>query len=61
MRCTRRGFVQGSLLWGGSLLLPSAVWPAAPKKEEPWQPAYARLESQGKLAAKIDEAYSIFE
>ena len=61
MRCTRRDFLNGSVLAGASWLFPSTLWPAASKKESAWQPAYQILEKQGKLVAKIKEAYRIFE
>ena len=61
MAITRRDFIRDSLLLGGSLFFMPASLHAARKKEEPWVPAYARLEGEGKLAQRIEEAYSIFE
>jgi putative pyruvate formate lyase activating enzyme len=60
MDTTRREFIKNFLLVGGSLLISSAPLYAA-KKEESWQPAYAKLEQEGKFAQKIEEAYGIFK
>ncbi len=57
-------------LAGGAWLLKAcapekdpALEPAAEPKKPfgEWQPAYAKLEAEGKLAGRIDKAYSIFE
>ena len=46
---------------GGSLLFsPSPVY-ALVQKEQQWYPAYGKLEKEGKLAERVEEAYSIFE
>jgi putative pyruvate formate lyase activating enzyme len=59
-RLTRRDFVKNSILLGGSLLLaPTAL--CAEKSEEEWLPAYAKLEQEGQLARRVQEAYAIFE
>lgn len=58
---TRRDFIKRSLLSGSLLLLPATSSPAEPKKQEPWRPAYAKLESQGKLAERVKQAYALFE
>ena len=61
MNISRRNFLRGSLILGGSLLLPQYS-NAATKTEDPqWQPAYAKLEQDGKLAERVEAAYSIFE
>lgn len=50
-------------LTGGSVLLKAC----APQLDEPdansgqWQPAYAKLDAEGVLAKRIEQAYSIFE
>jgi putative pyruvate formate lyase activating enzyme len=61
MAITRRDFIKHFFFLGGSLLLSSTPLFAARKKEEPWVPAYARLEGEGALAQRIEEAYGIFE
>ncbi|MFC1491810.1 radical SAM protein [Nitrospinota bacterium] len=54
----RRDFIIRSLLLGGSLLIGPV--PVLAKRKE-WQPAYAKLEREGKFAERIDQAYSIFQ
>jgi putative pyruvate formate lyase activating enzyme len=61
MKFTRRDFIKNSLLLGSSLLLSPAPSHATSKKEEPWIPAYEKLEKQGKFAERIKQAYAIFE
>lgn len=61
MAITRRDFITYSFLLTGSLLLSSTPLFAARKKDDPWIPAYARLEDEGDLAQRIEQAYSIFE
>ena len=61
MGFTRRNFIKGCLIVGGPpLLLPKGLH-GLQKKEEPWQPGYAKLEKEGKLARRIEQAYGIFE
>jgi putative pyruvate formate lyase activating enzyme len=61
MKFTRRDFIKNSLLSGGSLFLSPLPIQAGQKKEEPWVPAYEKLEREGKLAERIKEVYAIFE
>ncbi|MGD2126603.1 MAG: radical SAM protein [Desulfobacteraceae bacterium] len=61
MRITRRDFIKSSMILGGSILLFPVSPDAAAKKENEWQPAYARLEKEGGFARKIEEAHAIFE
>jgi len=61
MRLSRRDFIKNSLLLGSSLLLSPASSHAFSKKEEPWIPAYEKLEKEGKLAQRVNQAYAIFE
>jgi putative pyruvate formate lyase activating enzyme len=61
MAITRRDFMKYSFFVSGSLLLSSTSLFAARKKEEQWVPAYARLEDEGVLAERIEQAYGIFE
>ncbi len=61
MAITRRNFLKESLLCCGAMLLsPASVSSRIPQKET-WQPAYEKLEKQGQLAKRIEEAYAIFE
>lgn len=60
MTLTRRTFIKCSIIGGGSLLLgPLSIHAKA--KKEAWEPAYARLEREGKFKGRIEEAYAIFE
>ena len=62
MKITRRDFIKkSSLLLGGSLLLPYGSLSAAADENKGWSPAYAKLEREGKLAARIEQAYAILE
>jgi putative pyruvate formate lyase activating enzyme len=61
MRFTRRDFIKHSLLFGSSLLLTSSPSLSISKKEDPWVPAYEKLEREGKLAQRVKQAYAIFE
>jgi len=60
MVLTRRDFIKGSGLLGGSLLLPSTLL-AKQKEEERWVPAYEKMEREGKLAQRVKQAYDLFE
>ena len=46
---------------GGSLLLSDLPLYAANKKGRRWYPAYGKLEQEGKLAQRVEQAYSIFK
>jgi putative pyruvate formate lyase activating enzyme len=46
---------------GGSLLLPSKSTFASSVKDTPWLPAYGKLENDGRLAQRVEDAYAIFE
>jgi putative pyruvate formate lyase activating enzyme len=59
-KLTRRDFIKNSILLGGSLLLAPASL-CAEKRGEEWLPAYGKLEQEGQLAQRIEEAYAIFE
>ena len=61
MKITRREFIKNSLLLGGSLLIPTGSLHAGQEKRELWHPAYEILEGEGRLAQRIEQAYSIFE
>ena len=61
MKFTRREFLKGSLILGGSFLAPFTGHSAKPATETPWYPAYGVLEKTGELAKRVAEAYAIFE
>ena len=61
MKMTRRHFIKSSLFLGGSLLLSDFPLYAVNRKDLQWYPAYGKLEQKGKLARRVEEAYSIFE
>ena len=61
MKFTRRDFVKGSLVFGGSLLFSIPSSQAKQKKDELWIPAYEKLEKEGKFSERIKQAYAIFE
>ncbi|MBM4078977.1 MAG: radical SAM protein [Planctomycetes bacterium] len=59
MKTTRREFIKNSILLGGSALLTPLS--AHAKQEERWVPGYAKLEGEGKLAERVEQAYALFE
>jgi len=61
MMINRRDFIRNLLLMGGSLLLFPISSYAKAEKEEGWRPGYQKLEDGGKLAQRIEQAYTIFE
>jgi putative pyruvate formate lyase activating enzyme len=61
MKIRRRNFIKAALLFGGSMFLPAGELYAARGKERLSTPAYGILESDGKLAPRIEQAYQIFE
>jgi putative pyruvate formate lyase activating enzyme len=61
MEITRRDFIKSSLILGGSFLLSPTSLNAGEQKGKTWHPAYERLENEGKLAQRIEQAYTIFE
>jgi len=61
MEITRRDFIKSSLILGGSLLLSPTSLSAGEQKGKTWHPAYEKLENEGKLAQRIEQAYTIFE
>lgn len=59
---TRRDFVKKVMcLAGGALLLKACKGAEKPPADlkEPWQPAYIKLEAEGKLAKRVEQAYDI--
>jgi putative pyruvate formate lyase activating enzyme len=61
MKITRRDFIKHISCLGGLLLLPAVSVKRAWSRQEPWQPAYRKLEADGAFAARIEQAYAIFE
>jgi putative pyruvate formate lyase activating enzyme len=61
MKIARRDFIKNTLIWGGSLIFSPIPLYALKPEQPPWQPAYEKLEKKGKLADRVEEAYSIFE
>jgi putative pyruvate formate lyase activating enzyme len=61
MRITRRDFIKNTLILGGSLIFSPGPADALVQKEKPWEPAYGKLEKEGKLAERVEQAYAIFE
>jgi len=62
MKISRREFIKRVFALGGTLLFSSSPLFAIPVKlKGEWEPAYVKLERQGKFSERIEEAYSIFE
>lgn len=62
MAVTRRDFVKTIGLFGGGIALGGCTpEDIAQGNHTSWQPAYARLQSQGKLAERVEEAYEKFK
>ena len=61
MKITRRDFIKSTLIFGGSLVFSPFPAHASVQKEDQWFPAYGKLEKEGKLAERVEEAYAIFE
>ncbi len=61
MELTRRDFIKASLILGGSLVLPHSSLYGSDKRQQQSYPAYGKLEGEGKLAERVQQAYSILE
>jgi putative pyruvate formate lyase activating enzyme len=61
MKISRRDFIKSSFIFGGSLLLSPVSLRAEQKKVERWRPAYEKLEEEGELADRVEQAYAILE
>ena len=61
MDITRRHFIKDFFILGGTLFFSPVSLYAGQKKGESWQPAYEKLEKEGKLAQRVEQAYAIFE
>ncbi len=60
MTITRRKFIKETLFAGSSLLLTPSFLHALQKTENVF-PAYGKLENEGKLRQRVEEAYSVFD
>jgi len=61
MAITRREFIWRTFLVGGSLFLAPATLQASQIKKGGWRAAYLKLEKEGRLAQRIEQAYAILE
>ncbi len=61
MEITRRDFIKKTALLGTSLLVSPTSLYAQQTRQDRWHPAYETLETEGKLAERIEQAYAIFE
>ena len=61
MDITRRHFIKDFFILGSTLFFSPASLYAGQKMGRPWQPAYEKLEKEGKLAQRVEQAYAIFE
>ena len=61
MKISRRDFIKYYLTAGCSLLLPGVSFSAPKTKSSSWYPAYGKLEENGILPQRVEEAYSILE
>lgn len=62
MELSRRDFIKSLLVSGGTLFI--AGWGGAGEasgSKEAWQPAYQKLEDEGRFAERIERAYRAFE
>jgi putative pyruvate formate lyase activating enzyme len=61
MAMSRRDFLRTSFVLGGSLFLSPGPGLVAQTRENGWEPAYAKLEREGRFRNKVEEAYEIFQ
>ena len=61
MMTTRRDFIKASVALGCSFLLRNPFLHALENRDSGFHPAYGKLEEEGKLAARVEQAYTIFE
>ena len=61
MEITRRDFIKRSIILSCLPIFSPITLHAKAKERGPWLPAYHRLEKEGKLDLKVEEAYAIFE
>jgi hypothetical protein len=61
MKITRRDFIKSKLIFRGSLVFSPFPAHASEQKGQQWLPAYEKLEKEGKLAEKVEEACATSE
>jgi putative pyruvate formate lyase activating enzyme len=61
MKITRRSFLKRTLCLGAALTLPGRLVNASAKSSLQRRPGYEKLEGQGKLASRIEQALAVFE
>ncbi len=61
MLVKRREFLQRMALASGAMCLGARPLTAAAEDERPWEPAYTRLNAEGKLAERVEAVYARFE
>jgi len=59
MDITRRSFIKGTLCLGGALVFPDRFVKASQRTNRQWKPGYAKLESQGRLVVRVEQAREI--
>lgn len=61
MALKRRDFIRRAVITGGALLIPEGLSWAKQGNEGQWRPAYEKLEREGRLAQRIEQAHDILE
>ena len=61
MKISRRDFIKNTLICGGSLIFSSTPLYALKQKEQQAYPGYRKLEEEGQLAQRVEEATAFFE
>ena len=59
MGTTRRDFLKSSVVLGGTLLLPTDRPSTSSARRTEWLPAYGKLEQEGRLAERIEQAFDL--
>ena len=61
MATTRRNFIKSTAILGGAMLVAPTRASASSYPPKGWLPAYARLEQEGKLEERIEQAFDALE
>ena len=61
MKVTRRNFIKGSMIFGGTLFLQQNPWDGVKRVAASDVPGYATLEKTGKLGQRVEQAYAVLE